>query len=423
MTPKNADKLPGKQHIVVVGAGFVGLSTALYLLRDGHQVTLVDREGAGKGASFGNASVFAVDAVAPVAMPGLLHNIPKMILDPLSPLAVRWSYLPKLSPWLLRFVAASRPARVEAIARALASLLKGSLEAYELLLSREEASRHIIKRGWIGAYTSQAAMDAAGSYHDLQRRHGCRMELLGPDDLRQMEPSLSRDLAGGVLYPDTSHCLEPYGFCRLLARAAQRQGAQLVIAEAQGVRRAENLVTALVTNQGEIACDGLVVAAGAWSGPLSKALGAPTPLDTERGYHLTIKQPGVSLSRPVYSTQYGFAMTPLGEDFRIAGTVELGGLKAPPNWHRADQLLTRARLFLPDLQDGDKERWMGFRPSMPDSLPVISASPEVRNAWLGYGHGHLGLTLGARTGSILSDLVAGRDSGFDLAPYRADRFF
>ena len=387
MTPKNADKLPGKQHIVVVGAGFVGLSTALYLLRDGHQVTLVDREGAGKGASFGNASVFAVDAVAPVAMPGLLHNIPKMILDPLSPLAVRWSYLPKLSPWLLRFVAASRPARAEAIARAL------------------------------------AAMDAAGSYHDLQRRHGCRMELLGPDDLRQMEPSLSRDLAGGVLYPDTSHCLEPYGFCRLLARAAQRQGAQLVIAEAQGVRRAENLVTALVTNQGEIACDGLVVAAGAWSGPLSKALGAPTPLDTERGYHLTIKQPGVSLSRPVYSTQYGFAMTPLGEDFRIAGTVELGGLKAPPNWHRADQLLTRARLFLPDLQDGDKERWMGFRPSMPDSLPVISASPEVRNAWLGYGHGHLGLTLGARTGSILSDLVAGRDSGFDLAPYRADRFF
>ncbi|MGO1117327.1 NAD(P)/FAD-dependent oxidoreductase [Rhodovibrionaceae bacterium A322] len=422
MTPEKSDPSSDKKHIVVVGAGFVGLSTALYLLKDGYRVTIVDREGPGSGASFGNASVFAVDAVAPVAMPGILSKVPKMMTDPLSPLAVRWSYLPKLAPWLLQFIAASSPKRVEAITASLALLMKGSLEAYEALLSKEAAAKHIIKRGWIGAYTTKEGLAGAKSYHDLQRRHGCQLEVLSPEELFQLEPALNRDLAGGVLYPNTSHCIEPYGFCQLLAESAFAQGATLELAEAKGVEREGQLVTALITDKGKIACDGLVVAAGAWSGPLSKAIGAPTPLDTERGYHLTIQDPGVSLSRPVYSTQYGFAMTPLEQGFRLAGTVELGGLNAAPNWKRAEQLVARAKLFLPDLDDSKRERWMGYRPSMPDSLPVISVSPEMKNAWMGYGHGHVGLTLGARTGALISDLVAGRDSGLDMSAYSASRF-
>lgn len=410
------------RHLVVVGAGIVGVCCAAWLQRDGHRVTLVDRQGPGEGASFGNAAVFASESVLPVAMPGILARVPGMLADPLGPLAIRWGYLPRLAPWLLRFVAASRPARVEAIAGALRALQEGGFEDYQPLLEEAGLSGTVVRRGWIGACLDPAKLEAGRAAAAMQRRFGVAVEELPPEALRQMEPALSRELAGGFYYPEVAHSLDNYGTVTGLADHVRARGGEIRKAEARHLVLRDGRVAAVATDQGEIACDAVVIAAGAWSRKLAAEAGAPVPLDTERGYHLTIPEPGIELSRPIYSSDFGMACTPIAAGLRLAGTVELGGLAAPPNWQRAEVLAERGRQLFPELRAEGASRWMGFRPSMPDSLPVIGASPKVPNAFLAFGHGHLGLTLGARSGRLIADLVGGRPPVVDPAPYRPGRF-
>lgn len=422
MTGQSEPAAGAPRHLVVVGAGIVGVCCAAWLLRDGHRVTLLDRQGPGEGASFGNASVFASESVLPVAMPGILRRVPGMLADPLGPLAIRWGYLPRLAPWLLRFVAASRPARVEAIARALAALQDGAFEDYQPLLGAAGLADTVVRRGWIGAYLDPAKLADGRLAVEMQRVHGVAVEELGPDALRQMEPALSRGIAGGFYYPEVAHSLDNYGTVTGLAEHCRSQGAEVLRGEARRLVLRDGRVAAVATDQGELACDAVVVAAGAWSKKLAADAGAPVPLDTERGYHLTIPEPNIALSRPIYSSEFGMACTPISAGLRLGGTVELGGLEAPPDWRRAEVLAERGRQLFPELRVEGASRWMGFRPSMPDSLPVVGASPRVPNAFLAFGHGHLGLTLGARTGRLVADLVAGRTPVVDPAPYRADRF-
>ncbi|SMF18170.1 D-amino-acid dehydrogenase [Tistlia consotensis] len=406
----------------MVGAGIVGVCCGLWLQRDGHQVTLLDRQGPGEGASFGNASIFATESVLPVAMPGIVGRVPRMLADPLGPLAIRWGYLPRLAPWLLRFLAASRTSRVEAISEALAALLDGCLDDYEPLLAEAGLADTVVRRGWIGAHLDPAKLAGARPSVALQRAHGVEVEELGAAALRQLEPALSRALAGGFYYPEVAHSLDPYAMVVGLARRFVEDGGEIARVEARGLAVEEGRVVAVRTAAGDRRCDALVVAAGAWSRGLAAQAGAPVPLDTERGYHLTIPEPGVTLNRPIYSTEFGMACTPLATGLRLGGTVELGGLEAPPDWRRAEVLAARGRKLFPGLSVEGASRWMGFRPSMPDSLPVIGASPKLPNAFLAFGHGHLGLTLGARTGRLVADLVAGRRPVVDLTPYRPGRF-
>jgi len=415
---------PESLHLLVVGAGVVGTAVALALQRDGHRVTLVERSGPAAGASFGNASVIATESVLPVSSPGLAWRVPGMLLDPLGPLRIRWGYLPRLSPWLLRFLAAGRPGAYEAAAAALASLQDGALEAWRRLLRDTGAEELLVHRGWLAVYSDPARLARAEAEVALQQRLGVPAERLDVPAIRQMEPALTAELAGGWYYPEVAHLLDPARVVeRLIARYRER-GGDLIRAEAGGFRHAEGgRVQALLTDAGELPCDGVVVAAGAWSRPLATALGVRLPLDTERGYHLTLATPGLALGRPVYSNEFAMAITPLGEGrLRLAGTVELGGLEAPPDWRRAEVLARRARRLFPDLQAEGAERWMGFRPSMPDSLPVLGPVPGLDNAWLAFGHGHLGVTLAARSAELIADLVAGRPPRVDAAPYRADRF-
>ncbi len=411
-----------ERHAVVIGGGVVGVSTALNLQADGWRVTLLERAGVGEGASFGNASVLASGGVDPVAHPGIAWQVPGMLLDPLGPLRLRWGYLPRMTGWLLRFLAASRPDRVEEISRALAALLGDSVEATLELATRHGQGEAIKRNGWLTIYATRKSMEAARATWDLKRRHGVEVEELGPEELRQMEPALSPDLAGGVYLPGVAHLVQSYAYLLGLAEAFRQAGGRIHKGEARGFVFSEGRVTAVATGSEDLACDAVVVAAGAWSKNLARQLGARIPLDTERGYHLSFPDSGIELRRPVCDSESGMVATPLSGGLRIAGTVELGGLDAAPDWRRAEMLAKRGKRLLPGLNSEGASRWMGFRPSMPDSLPVIGLAPGHDNVALAFGHGHLGVTLAAKTGLLVAALLAGRDPGIDMRPYAADRF-
>ena len=409
-------------HVLIAGAGIVGLSTALYLQREGAHVTVLDPSGPGEGASKGNAAVLAVDSVLPVAMPGVLREVPGMLMDPLGPLAIRWTYLPQIAPWLVRFVAASRPSRVEEIAAALRPLLAAAIDAYAPLLEAAGATDMLRRTGWLCLYETDDNFRKAQYGIELQRRLGVAVEVLRAEDIRQAEPSLAPIYRHGVLSPENAYVLDPYRLAQRLAEAVTRQGGRIERRALTGFEFKDGRPVAGRTAEAPIPFDTVVIAAGAWSRPLARALGQDVPLDTERGYHITLPNPGVTPRRPIYSGDHSFAVTPLEIGLRFAGTVELGGLEAPPNYERAEKLLIHGRRMFPQLQARGASRWMGFRPSMPDSLPVIGKVPGLRNAVLAFGHGHLGLTLGAITGQLAAALVLDRPPALDMTPYRPERF-
>ena len=411
-----------KNPVVVIGAGIVGVCCALYLLREGHRVLLVDKGEPGEGTSFGNGSIVTEEAVVPVQTPGIVRQVPGMLADPLSPLAIRWSYLPRIAPWLLHFVRASSPERVEEISIALRHLLRGAMAAYDPLLEAAGIRDMIRRSGWVSVYETEAGFQSYQPKLELQRRRGVKLEVLEAEELRQLEPSLAPIFRRGVFYPDVAHTVNNFRFVQELATAFVRLGGEIGQQAVVGFEQSDGRVTSVVTEAGIIACSGVVIAAGAWSKVLTAMLGSRPPLDTERGYHLTLPNSGVELRLPIYSTERGFVCTPLETGLRLAGTVELGGLEAQPNWQRAEVLYRNASRWFPGLDRRDESRWMGYRPSMPDSVPVISRAPHHRNAIFAFGHGHIGLSLGARTGALVSDLFAGRDPGIDMTPYRVDRF-
>jgi D-amino-acid dehydrogenase len=411
-------------EVVVVGAGIVGICCALQLQLAGARVTVLDRAAPGEGASYGNGAVIDEGSVIPVATPGILKQLPKMLLDPLSPLALRWSYLPKLAPWLRRFLAAARPAEVERISRALAKLQAGTLDSYAQLLEAAGAPEMLQRRGWLCVYQTEAGYRAYTDSLELQRRRGVQYEVLPPEELRQLEPALgsSERFHAGLYYPDVGHVTDNFRLVQVLAQALQDRGGRISREEVRGFAFGAEGPEQVVTDRDRHAFDRVVIAAGAWSRDLVRQLGSDLPLDTERGYHLTLPASGVQPRMPVFSTERAMVSTPVEGGLRLAGTVELGGLDAPPDWRRADLLLNNARGWYPDLDGAGASRWMGFRPSMPDSLPVISLAPRHRNAIFAFGHGHCGLMMGARTGELVRDLALNRTPSLDLTPFRADRF-
>jgi D-amino-acid dehydrogenase len=412
--------------IVVIGAGIVGACVATYLRRDGHAVTLVDMNPPGEGASFGNAGCLNGSSVVPVAMPGTWKNVPGWLMDPLGPLAIRWTYLPTLAPWLWRFIRSATPEKVEAQAKALRPLLAPSVDTYRELL-RDAGAEHLVHRvGHLFAYRTRAGFDKDATAMALRERNGIQIDVLGTDELRQLEPNLSRDFQHGRLVSENGHCENPHAMVNALAEALVRAGGEVRRAKVTGFAQDGGKVTTVRTEQGDITCSGVVLAAGAWSKPLAEALGDSPPLDTERGYHVMIETPEVAPRVPTMDCDLKAVATPMATGLRVAGTVEFAGIAAPPNWGRADKLLRVARMMYPSLPAGIAEarvkKWMGFRPSMPDSLPVIDRATGTANAWYAFGHGHVGLAAGAMTGRLVADLVGGRTPVIDPAPYAARRF-
>ncbi len=405
----------------MLGAGIVGIASALYLQRDGHRVTVIDRGGPGEGCSFGNAGIIATEHVAPLASFINLRRAPQMLFDPLGPVCVRWGYLPRLLPWLLRFTAAARPTAFARGARALAALQAHALDAHQSLLDQAGARELLRTGGWLLIYESAKAFAADAHERTLQRQYGVRVVELSGAEVRQRVPMLSAEVHGGVLFPDTTYTVNPFRLVQTLARDFERRGGSLRCADVIGVR-ADGRRVRVRTDQEDHEGDEVVIALGAWSGALAARLGTPVPLDTERGYHATLPNPGITLPLPLSFAERRFFLTPMEHGLRLAGTVELAGLKAPPNYGRARILIELAQQRLSGLNASGYTEWMGFRPTLPDSLPVIARSPRYANAYFAFGHHHLGLTLSAITGRLIADLVSGRQSDIDLSPYRIDRF-
>jgi len=406
--------------VVVVGAGIVGMSVALWLQRHGHAVTVVDRQPPGHGASCGNAATIANYHCIPLGNPAIIRQVPSLLFNPDSPLAIRWTYLPTLAPWLVRFLLASRPGRVAEIAAALAALQHRVDEDYRPLFEMAGAGDLILRNGSLYLYGSADSYARARPEIELRRRHGLPLEEVDAARIAELEPNLAPIYHRGILFPGASHVRDPLRLVERFAEAFRARGGTLVLGEVRAVERGEDGMV-VRTGGAPLTADRVVVAAGAWSRPLARTLGDHIPLDTERGYHVMFPEGAGLLRRPVGWADIGFYMTPLEGGLRAAGTVEFAGLDAPPNPRRTKLIADGARRLLPQL-DQPASEWLGFRPSMPDSLPVIGLSPRNDRVVYAFGHGHLGLTLGGVSGRLVADLIGGRPTTVDTAPYGPGRF-
>ena len=412
------------QKAVVIGAGIIGVNVALALQDKGYEVTILDRGEPGMGASFGNAGGIAVTECAPIAMPGTLMNVPGWLLDPLGPLSVRWGYLPRMLPWLLRFLAASSKSRVEQIAIELAALLNRAWDDYDPVIAKAGLADAVFKKeGAMAVYRSDASRRKDDYAIDLRRRNGIKIRDLTRAEVRDLEPDLAPIFSCGVMEEDWGRVLDPYKIVMALYKCFLDQGGKFETAEVTDfVYRDGKPRAAMTTSGDQITFDTVVVACGAWSKTLAKRLGSSVPLDTERGYNTTVPYHDAKLSRMVICADDSFVMTPMEMGIRVGGAVELGGLTAAPNYDRAKALFAKGKEVLPKLNGEGGTEWMGFRPSMPDSKPVISKSPNHQNVFFAFGHGHLGLTMAATTGRLISDLMSGEETPINMTPYRINRF-
>lgn len=409
-------------QVTVVGAGIVGVSSAAWLQRAGFRVTLVDAGPVGEGASFGNAGNISPGAVVPYMIPGFFKELPGWLFNREGPLAVRPGYFLKVLPWLLAAVKSSQTETALKSSCAMRGLHRGAFDAYDALTRNTEAARLIECCGQL--YVSERPHAAQGSQiaQSMREAAGVKAVLLGENEIREMEPSLAPIFKSGMLLPDNGRCRNPHQLVQILAREAERNGAIILRGKVTGFRTNGNRVQGIALGGNIEPTERVVIAAGAASGDLSAKLGTPLPLEAERGYHITIADPGVMPRLPVTHTDAKFVCAPMNMGLRLAGTAEFAGLDAPPNWKRAELLERQARRMFPGVKMDHVTRWAGNRPSLPDGLPVLGRAPNYANAFFAFGNSHFGMTAGPVMGRVIAEIVAGREPDIDIAPFSPARF-
>jgi D-amino-acid dehydrogenase len=412
----------GPADVIVVGGGVVGICAALYLQRTGRSVTVLERAFPGDGASGHNGGALSIGDCAPIAMPGVVRSVPAMLRDPLSAFAISWPYLPRVTPWLLRFIRAGRRAEVERIASGIAALMDSALPAYRSLITGTEVERWLRPGGLLYGFGTDDSFAAAQYGVELRQREGLSFKVIDGAAIGDLDPLLDGRFRHGIYLPDAHHTPEPGEFTRALAQSLLDDGGRIETTTVTGFDTSGTSVEAVRTTSGRRPAGEVVLAAGAWSRRLARDLGARVPLDTERGYGVRMPDAGFALRFPVISGDYHLAFSPEPLGIRIVGTVELAGLRTPAKQERAGRLSTAARKIFPELRSDGSDWWMSYRPSMPDSLPVIGRSPRFGNAYLAFGHGHKGLAQAAITGRLIQQLADDEAASVDLHPYRPDRF-
>lgn len=405
------------QNVIVIGAGVVGLSAALAAQSRGLSVQLVEREGPAAGASAGNAGAFAFTDIFPLASPKIIRQAPKWLLDPLGPLSVPPAYAARIAPWMLRFWRASWPARVRASTEAQTALMNHSKAALEPALARDGLTHMLRKQGNLQVYEGEREFNASLDGWQARARHGIEFQHLNsPAQIAEIQPGLDPRFTHATFTPGWYSISDPKDYTIALADRFRANGGQIIIAQATALT--DDGVT---TTAGHLT-GRVVLAAGAFSHLLARTQGVKIPLETERGYNTTLPPDAFDLRTQVTFGGHGFVVTALTSGIRVGGAVELGGLKLPPNFKRSEAMLTKAQRFMPGLKTSGGTQWMGFRPSLPDSLPAIGPLPGHPNTLCAFGHGHLGLTQSAGTGQIVADLLTGQHPGIDLAPFSPARF-
>lgn len=388
--------------IAIIGAGIVGVCTAYELRKRGFDVVLVDKGEPGSGCSFGNSGAISAGSIVPLAMPGVLASVPSMLGKPDSPLFLPWRYFPKAAPWLARFVWSARPSVVQRSAAKLARLHSESVALHDALAREVGVPELISHRGHLHLYADDAALKADQAGWNLRRQHGIDFQLLDRSALLDLEPAVPEHYQRGVYLSDHASIRNPLRYVQAIAQAYAQRGGRYLQAQVTGLEQAQKSWT-LATSAGSVHASSVVMAAGVWSRQLLKPLGIHLSLETQRGYHVQFKGGDSPVSRTVVLTDRKVFVTPMEDGLRVGGTVELAGLKAPPNDQRAEILLRIARDTFPDLQTQAYETWMGHRPCMPDSVPVIQSPERLPGLWLATGHGHLGLTDSVGTARLIAN--------------------
>ncbi|MET0746728.1 MAG: FAD-binding oxidoreductase [Rhizobium sp.] len=411
-----------KKTTIVVGAGIIGAAIAFELQRRGRQVTLIDRASPGQGASFGNMASIALDFAAGSG-PSTWRKMPGWLLDPEGPVWLRPAYAPKILPWFLRFLAAGRPARLREIEDAGMALSAPALADFRAMLEAIGVPEMMTEDGCLAIYESEAEFVGDRGHLAMMERYGFEHRVLDGLQIRDLEPTLSSHITKAVLLPNNKSIRNPYQLVLKLVDAAQAAGAAFVSGEVRTVEPKPGGGLALILADGRrLEADDVVVAAGVPTRFIAKVLGEPIPLETERGYHTQIMSPGISMRHSIIWPARAFMVTPTAGGIRVGGNVELAGLDAPPDYRRPRVLVRHAQRALPGLKVEDATDWMGHRPSLPDTIPIISPSSRMPGVWYATGHGHLGLTHSATTARLIADMIDGVAPSLDMAPFRINRY-
>ncbi len=416
--------MKAKPKVVVIGAGIIGVTSAINLQKKGYQVTMLDKEGVAAGASTGNCGLMAVSEIVPISKPGVLSQVPGWLMDPEGPVTVRAKHALTMMPWFMRFLRAGKAHNVLDIAQGLTQLSNKAAEAYAPLL-HESGIEDILKPHEV-IYLFDDRKEIKEDQFSWDLRHACgfKTEFLEGDQVRELEPEVSKSIDSGMLMKGWDYFSDPQKLTQSLANTFSQNGGVIRLAQVRDfIKRDGEIMAVVLDNDEKLEAENFVIACGAWSRTLAEQLGDYIPVEAMAGYNTTIIEPNVSLKHPLLHHNGGFVITPMEMGLRVGGTLELGGLNSEPNYQRVRAITRKAKNILPGLEVVEKTEWVGYRPMMPDTLPVIDHSPRFNNLVYACGHGQLGITYGAITGELVADLVfKGSSDKVNMSPYRATRF-
>jgi len=410
------------KDVTIIGAGAVGIASALSILETGQSVEVIDRDDPASGASHGNAGVISPWTCVPQSMPGVWKSVPKWLIDPEGPLTVRWHYLPRFIPWALRFIRAGREEKLPAIADAMMALNRPNVDLYRYHLKGTGKENLVRDSYYVHVYRDPKSIDLGQLAWRLRTDRGVPLEVVQDGDLRDVEPALAADYRAAVLIKDQARAMDPGAIGKALAEKARSMGAVFHRAAVRSLAPIEGGGWRITTDNGEMIARKVVLSAGAWSARLLRPLGIKVPLEAERGYHVILKNPGITINNSIMDTERKFVASSMAAGVRCAGTAEFAGLDAPPDYRRAKVLAANARRLFPDINTDDTIEWMGSRPSFPDSLPCIGPVPGHENLFAAFGHSHYGFGMAPATGRLVASIVRGIEPNTDMTPYSIDRF-
>jgi D-amino-acid dehydrogenase len=409
------------EHIIIIGAGIVGAATALWLKRAGHEVTLIDKGEPGMGASYGNGCLLASCAMVPVTTPGLISKGPKYLFDPKFPLFLRWGYTPKLLPWLMKYLSFANDADTRRIAKSLTHIVGDSVEQHQALTQGTPAAKWIQESDYNFAYKDRAAFEADAYVWELRREAGFIPEIIEGPAVQEHEPILGKNTTLLAVNKNHGYILNPSNYVKDLVKLLVDMGGRFIQAEVKDFDFSGGQVSAVDTDKGRFDCDKAVISAGIWSKPLMQKLGLKVPMEAERGYHVLFKSPNITPRYPMMVAAGKFVATPMDQGLRCAGVVEFGGLDETPSKAPLALLRRTVAETFPKMQAAEEEEWLGFRPAPTDSLPLIGELGSS-GVYTAFGHQHIGLTGGAKTGRMVANLISGQPMNLDMRPYQPDRF-
>jgi D-amino-acid dehydrogenase len=419
----NIPNLPARETAVVIGGGIVGVCCGLYLQREGYLVTLVDPSAPGDSTAKWSCGLMAVGEIIPLSKPGILMKVPGWLLDQKGPLALRPSALPAILPWFVKFAACARQTKIVEISTALASLTREVYSDYAPLLEACDDKSLLGQRPVLEMFDSATDIEREHHHFELRESLGFRSQRLNSDDISDLEPAFAARFDHGMMYPEWRTVSDTEGFIASLTKSFVSQGGVRIRAEVSRIDEALDRATGVTLANGErISADHLVVAAGMGSRRFFGQLGINVPLEGIAGYQVLLSEPGVEIRHSVAYSEGGFFFSPMTRGLQIGGTIEFAGRNAQPNFKRAEIILEKARRILPELQIEKREYGVGYRPFLPDTKPVIDRSARFKNVYLAFGHGQLGLTLGATTGRLVGEMIKGKPTSQDLKPFSARRF-